>query len=129
MIQIGSKLNVIDNSGIKVVRCININSNKKTADIGNFILVTLHKYINILKSKKRVFYLGLIINVKFWVLRIDGIVLKYFCNNILIFNKNFKLLGSRVLGIISKEIKFKIYKNKQYFKIFQKVISYSSFIV
>lgn len=65
MIQIGSKLIVVDNSGVKKVQCINIIGKKKVANIGNFLLVTLRSYTKNLKLKKRTLYLGLLINIKY----------------------------------------------------------------
>jgi len=129
MIQIGSKLIVVDNSGVKKVQCINIIGKKKVANIGNFLLVTLRSYTKNLKLKKRTLYLGLLINIKYWVLRKSGVYLKFYSNNILIFNIKFKFLGSRIIGILSKEIKIQSIKEKNFKKNFQKIISYSSLIV
>lgn len=129
MIYIGSKLIVVDNSGVKKVQCINIIGKKKVANIGDFLLVTLRSYTKNLKLKKRTLYLGLLINIKYWILRKSGIYLKFYSNNILIFNIKFKFLGSRIIGVLSKEIKIQSIKEKNFKKVFQKIISYSSLIV
>ena len=130
MIIIGSKLIVVDNSGGFIAKCIRIiKKGKKIGSIGDTILVTLIKFINKRKVKKRVIYLGLIIGIKYWVYRLDGIYIKTFNNSILLFNKQFKLLGSRIYGSLLKEVKFKTIQEKDYKSYFSKVITYSSLII
>jgi len=65
MIKKGAKVYVSDNSGAKIVKCIDIIGKKKVAGVGDFILATLRKCSNSLKVKKRNLYLGLIINIKY----------------------------------------------------------------
>jgi ribosomal protein L14 len=55
--------------------------------------------------------------------------LKFFANRVLVFNKQYKFLGTRVYGGIAKEIKIQSMKEKKDRKSFQKVVSYSSLIV
>ena len=128
MIFVESKLKVADNSGAKWARCIKIigKGNKKVSNVGSLIMVTLSNFITSKKVKKRTIYLGLIINVKSWVRRLDGSWIKFFSNRILIFNKQYKFLGTRVYGAISKEIRWQNKKDKNSRKYFQKIISYSS---
>lgn len=129
MIKKGTKFYVSDNSGAKIVKCIDIVGNRRIANIGNFILVTLRKCSNNVKVKKRNLYLGLILNLKYWISRLEGTFLKFFSNCILIFNKKLKFLGNRVYGIISKELKVEGIKCKSHLKLFQKILSYSSLII
>lgn len=129
MIKIGTKLIVIDNSGARVAKCIKLMGKQKTSTVGNLILVTLLKFAHSKKVKKRTIYLGLIAGVTAWILRFDGFMVKFFFNRILLFNKGLKFLGSRVYGGILKEIKIKSIKDKNYKKVFQKIISYSSLII
>lgn len=65
MINIGSKLKVMDNSGGKLAKCINIVGKKKKANVGSLLTITLSKCVNNKKVKKRNIYLGLIISVKY----------------------------------------------------------------
>jgi ribosomal protein L14 len=67
--------------------------------------------------------------IKYWFKRFDGTYLKFFSNRILIFNSQYKFLGTRVYGIIIKELKTKIPKNKIIRKAFQKILVLSSLIV
>ena len=128
MIRVETKLKVADNSGARWARCIKIigKGNKKTSGVGNLIMVTLSNFTARKKVKKRTIYLGLIINVKSWVCRLDGSWVRFFSNRVLIFNKQYKFLGTRVYGAISKEIRLQNNKDKKNRKYFQKIISYSS---
>jgi large subunit ribosomal protein L14 len=131
MIIIGTKLLIVDNSGGKIAKCIRIieKGKKKFASVGNTILVSLVKFINKKKVKKRVIYIGLIIGIKYWVCRMDGTYIKFFSNSILLFNKQSKFLGTRIYGILLKEVKIKTMKDKKNRTYFHKIISYSSFII
>jgi large subunit ribosomal protein L14 len=89
-------------------------------------LVSLKKFSNRKKVNKRTIYIGLIVGISYWLTRIDGSFVKFFSNRLLLFNKQFKFLGTRIYGSILKEIKIKSLtggKNKKYF---QKIFSYSS---
>jgi large subunit ribosomal protein L14 len=65
MIYIQSKLRVADNSGGKIVKCINVIGKSKIAKIGQIILVCLSKLVNNKKVKKKIIYLGLIISIQY----------------------------------------------------------------
>ena len=128
MVIIGTKLTVVDNSGGKLAKCIVIKSKQKNATIGNLILVTLKIFFNKKKLEKRIIYLGLIIGVKYWIYRKDGLNIKFFFNSVLIFNKQFKFLGSRIYDILLKEVKMKNVKSKLHRTYFHKVIMFNSFL-
>ncbi len=129
MIKVGSKLIVVDNSGAKLAKCIKLMGKQKISTVGNLILVTLFKFISNKKVKKRTIYLGLIVGIVYWIVRNDGSYIKFFKNRVLIFNKTFKFLGTRVYGAILKEIKLKSLVDKNYRKFFHKIISYSGLII
>jgi ribosomal protein L14 len=65
MIYKGTLLLVNDNSGGKVAKCLHNISKKKSGNLGDLILVTLYKYVFGKKVKKKVFYLGLIVCLKY----------------------------------------------------------------
>jgi ribosomal protein L14 len=81
------------------------------------------------KVKKRTIYIGLLIGIKYWVKRFDGIYVKFFSNKILLFNKQFKFLGTRIYGILLKEVKVSNWKEKKYRNYFHKIINYTSFMI
>jgi large subunit ribosomal protein L14 len=128
MIYLESQLKVVDNSGAKWAKCISIKKNGKhpSATVGMLILVSLKKFSSRKKVNKRIIYVGLIIGVSYWISRLDGSLIKFFSNRLLLFNKQFKFLGTRIYGSILKEIRIKNLTEKKNKKYFQKIFSYSS---
>jgi large subunit ribosomal protein L14 len=131
VISIGTKLKIFDNCGAKLAKCLKIikTGNKKTASAGNLVLVALSNFKSAKKVSKRIIYIGLIVGVNFWIARNEGTIIKFFSNNVLIFNKQYKFLGTRVYGIILKEAKkiaLKSKKNRTYFK---KIITYAALLI
>lgn len=130
MIIAETKLRIVDNSGAKLGKCIKvIGKQKKKASIGNIILITLKKFTNRKKVQKNIIYIGLIVGVCYWNFRKDGSFIKFFSNRVLVFNKQFKFLGTRIYGSILKEVKMNNLKEKKYRTYFHKIITYSSFVV
>jgi large subunit ribosomal protein L14 len=122
-----SKLQIVDNSGGKWVKCISVRKKGKNpvATTGMLILIVLKKISIKKKLKKRIRYIGLVVSTSYWILRFDGTFIKFFSNRVLLFNKNFKFLGTRIYGSVLKEIKINNLKNKKNQKYFHKVFSYS----
>lgn len=122
MIQEQTKLNVIDNSGGKVVKCIKVlkGSKKKTAKIGDFIKVVVKNSIFNSKIKKGQILNAIIVRSKFPLKRTDGSYLSFSDNAVLLLNNQNQMIGTRIFGVIAKEIKT-IY--------FKKLISLSSELV
>jgi ribosomal protein L14 len=112
MIHKGTYLNVSDNCGSKLVRCIEIvKSKQKFGSRGDKILIAVrklraHKRISI-RVKKGDVYNALILRTKIFQSNnfIDIGLSAFLENSILILNKQFKLIGSRVLGPISKQFR------------------------
>jgi large subunit ribosomal protein L14 len=65
MIFIGTNINIADNSGAKLGKCIKVKGGRKIGSVGNIILVTLKKILHRKKVKKRTIYIGLVISVKY----------------------------------------------------------------
>jgi len=131
MIQVGTRLKIADNSGGRWSKCIKVlgKGNKKAGFVGNTILVTVSKILSQKKIKKRTIYLGLIITLTRWVRRKEGSFIKFFLNQVVLFTKQYKFLGTRVYGIIAKEVHFCTGIDKKERRYFQKIVSYSPLIV
>jgi large subunit ribosomal protein L14 len=131
VVQVGTKFKIIDNSGAKLAKCIKVlgKGGRKSVGIGNIILVTFKKFSSRKKVKKRTIYLGLIVALSAHMYRLDGTVLKFYSNKILVFNTQYKFLGTRVYGVISKELRHLTITNKKESKHFHKIISYGSLFV
>lgn len=129
MIYKNTSLNVIDNCGARKAKCIHILGKFKWAKIGDLILVVLRKFYNLKKKiKKGIIYLGSIVGLKYWNHRKNGFIYRFADNRVLIFNLQFKFLGSRIYGIISKEFKKKVYRFRG-IRFYYKLLSYSSVVL
>lgn len=118
MIIFGTKNILIgDNCGILKVKCIKIlgGSLKKKATLGNTIIIAVKqkKYISMKTITKSV-YFGLVVNINKNIKRKQGnYYLNFKQNKIIIFDDNFKFLGTRLKGLFCKEI-----KNFSYIKVY-----------
>lgn len=107
MIQMGTILEVADNSGAKKALCIKIlgGTRKKFARVGDRIVISVRKAINSEKVKEGDVLYGIVIRAKKETSRIDGTVIKFFDNSIVLLNKQEELIGTRIFGVVPKEIK------------------------
>jgi large subunit ribosomal protein L14 len=116
MIQVGSKLSVSDNSGAKRVQCIKIlgKHSKSPGFLGDFVVISVKQLRSKgnIKVKKKEICLGLVFRTKFKKSRLDGRIFNFFRNTVILFNRSFKLFGTRFFGPIAKELrkqkKFKV---------------------
>lgn len=129
MIQKNTLLNILDNCGARKAKCIHILGKFKWAKVGDLILVVLRKFYNLKKKiKKGNVYLGAILGVKYWNIRKNGFLYRFFDNRVLIFNLQFKFLATRVYGLISKEFKKKVYRFRGV-RFYYKLLAYSSSVL
>ena len=98
---------------------------KKTAFVGDTVLVSVLNYVQQKVLKKRSIFLGVIVSVVAWKKRLSGVFVKFFSNSVLLFNKQCKFLGSRIYGMFLREVNLLEKKNKKNRKYFLKVISYN----
>lgn len=111
MIQSGSFLNVIDNSGAKKLMCIKIlNSGYKQryAHIGSTILVSVKaiRFSGNLKVRKGEVHRAIVVKTKNSKYYPALNYKNYFENAAVLLNKQNKLLGTRIFGVIPKELKY-----------------------
>lgn len=112
MIQNGSYLNVIDNSGAKTVYCIKVISGfkRRYAVIGDLITVS----IKVLRSKRRAssktkkgeIYRAVIVRVRQKKNLFSGDSIKFFENSVVLLNKQNKFIGTRVFGTVPKVLRY-----------------------
>ena len=109
MLQVGSKLNVSDNSGARKVECIKVlgKHSKSPAFLGDLIVVSVKKLRSRgnLKVKKKEVCLGLVFRIKYKTRRLDGRSFNFFDNTVILLNRNFKPFGTRFFGPIAKELR------------------------
>jgi large subunit ribosomal protein L14 len=109
-----TKLKVADNSGALIVECIKILSGKKSANISDEILVTIQKRMplgnNTLKEKRRLkrgsIVHRIVVRTKTGIIRPNGLKIQFNDNAVVLFSrKNENLLGSRIIGPVTLELR------------------------
>ena len=115
MIQKGTFLKVIDNSGAKDVCCIRIVSNKKHryAYTGDILLVSVKK----LRAKRRFaskvkkgqLIRALVVRTKKKNSYFSGDDLSFFENSVVLLKNNNKLIGTRIFGLLPRLLRYSQY--------------------
>ena len=115
MIQIESKIKVVDNSGANKIKCLKIlnKSNKSKGKIGDIIVgvvCRLRKSQKFKKVKRREIVYGLLVSTKDKISRNGGnILINFESTNVVLLNKNKSLLANRIKGSVFKELNIKGY--------------------
>lgn len=110
MIQKGTVLNIIDNSGIKLINCIYVGKGykKRTAGIGEIVVASVRK-INPqkknLKLKKGTIVKALILREKKGNLNNKLKKVFFFENSAIIVSNQLKSIGTRIFGSIQRNFK------------------------
>lgn len=126
MIQQQTILKVSDNSGAKTVKCIKVlgGFKKKYAKLGDIIVVSVQQLRNTSKKKSKVLkgmvFKALIIKTKTKYQKKDGSNFKLQTNSAVLLNKQGNLIGTRILGLVTKQLK----KKK-----FMKIVSLSTGLI
>ena len=112
MIQSNTFLNVIDNSGAKIVSCIRvaIGYKRRYASLGDIILVSVKelraKRRSFSKTKKGEIYPALIIRTLITNPLTLGDKLSFLENSVILLNKQNKVLGTRIFGVVPKYFRY-----------------------
>tara|TARA_B100001123_G_C15261223_1_gene1006663 strand:- start:512 stop:880 length:369 start_codon:yes stop_codon:yes gene_type:complete len=109
MIQMQSKINVADNSGARKVQCVKVlgGSKKRSATIGEIIVVSVKDAIPKGKVKKGDIYKALIVRTKKDFSRIDGSVIRFDKNAVVLLDKQGEPIGTRIFGPVTRELRSK----------------------
>ena len=111
MIQMQTKLNIADNSGAKLVQCIKVlgGSKRKSASIGDVIVITVKDAIPRGKVKKGEIHKAVIVRTAKEIYRNDGSSIKFDSNSAVLINNNGEPLGTRIFGPVTRELRSKKY--------------------
>lgn len=122
MIQMQTNLDVADNSGAKVVRCIRVlgGTGRRTADIGDTIVVSVQKTIAGSPVKKGTVVRAVIVRTKYRTRRADGSYVRFDRNAVVIIDKEGNPRGTRIFGAVARELRERRY---------MKIISLASEVV
>ncbi|CAH0240309.1 MULTISPECIES: 50S ribosomal protein L14 [Acetobacterales] len=109
MIQVESNLEVADNSGARRVQCIKVlgGSKRKTAGVGDIIVVSVKEAIPRGKVKKGTVERAVIVRTAYPVRRQDGTVIRFDRNAAVLINKQNEPIGTRIFGPVVRELRAK----------------------
>ncbi|BEH03940.1 50S ribosomal subunit protein L14 [Candidatus Nasuia deltocephalinicola] len=114
MIQSGTLLNVCDNSGAKLVKCIKIlgSSKKRYAYLGDILKISIKKVFFNSKLKRGEIYNSILIRSLYNFRRFDGSFISFNSNSVVLLNDKYDFISTRIFGPVVKELK----KNKFFLK-------------
>ena len=109
MIQMQTNLEVADNSGAKRVQCIKVlgGSKRKTAGVGDIIVVSIKEAIPRGKVKKGDVHRAVIVRTAKEVRRADGTAIRFDKNAAVLVNKSMEPIGTRIFGPVVRELRAK----------------------
>lgn len=109
MIQMQTVLEVADNSGARKVQCIKVlgGSKRKTASVGDVIVVSVKEAIPRGKVKKGDVHRAVIVRTAKDVRRQDGSAIRFDKNAAVLINKSNEPIGTRIFGPVVRELRAK----------------------
>ena len=109
MIQMQTNLDVADNSGARQVQCIKVlgGSKRKTASVGDVIVVAIHEALPKGHVKKGDVYKAVIVRTASDIRRKDGSVIRFDSNAAVLINKDGEPIGTRIFGPVTRELRAK----------------------
>ncbi len=107
MIQMQTKLEVADNSGAKVVKCIKVlgGSKRMSASIGDVIVVAVQQALAGGKIKKGDVKKAVIVRTAYPQRREDGSYIQFDENSVVILNNQNEPVGTRIFGPVARELR------------------------
>lgn len=107
MIQMQTRLGVADNSGARTLQCIKVlgGSKRKTASIGDVIIVSIKDAIPRAKVKKGEVHRAVIVRLAYAIKRLDGTKISFDHNAAVLVNKQNEPLGTRIFGPVPRELR------------------------
>ncbi|MBY0272243.1 MAG: 50S ribosomal protein L14 [Alphaproteobacteria bacterium] len=109
MIQMQTNLKVADNSGARRVQCIKVlgGSKRKTAAVGDVIVVSVKDAIPRGKVKKGDVRRAVIVRTAKEIRRADGTAIRFDDNAAVLINQQGEPIGTRIFGPVTRELRGK----------------------
>jgi large subunit ribosomal protein L14 len=109
MIQVTTHLEVADNSGARVVKCIKVlgGSRRKYAALGDIIVVSIKEALPGTKVKKGETARAVVVRTTREYQRTDGSYIKFDSNSAVLINKDKEPIGTRIFGPVARELRAK----------------------
>ena len=107
MIQVQTELSVADNTGAKIVECIKVlgGSKRRTASVGDQIVVSIKDAIPNGKVKKGDVHKAVIVRTKYSIHRNDGSKVKFDNNAAVLTDEKGEPIGTRIFGPVTRELR------------------------
>ena len=107
MIIAETNLTVADNSGARLVQCIKVlgGTKKKSATIGDLIVVSVKEAIPNGKVKKGEVVRAVIVRTSNGIFRFDGTKIKFDKNAVVLLDNKLEPLGTRIFGPVTRELR------------------------
>ncbi len=109
MIQMQSNLFVADNSGARKIQCIKVlgGSKRKSASIGDIIVVSIKDAIPRAKVKKGDVFKAVIVRTSKDYQRRDGTAIRFDKNAAVLLDKQEEPIATRIFGPVTRELRTK----------------------
>lgn len=109
MVQLGSILEVADNSGAKKVQCIKVlgGAKRRYATLGDIIVVSIKEAIPEGTVKKGTVAKAVVVRTTKEVRREDGSYIRFDRNAAVLINPQGEPVGTRIFGPVAKELRRK----------------------
>tara|TARA_B100000886_G_C20229904_1_gene410099 strand:+ start:77 stop:445 length:369 start_codon:yes stop_codon:yes gene_type:complete len=109
MIQMQSNLFVADNSGARRIQCIKVlgGSKRRSASIGDIIVVSIKDAIPRAKVKKGDVYKAVIVRTSKDFKRNDGTAIRFDKNAAVLLDKQEEPIATRIFGPVTRELRSK----------------------
>jgi large subunit ribosomal protein L14 len=107
MIHVETNLEVADNSGARRVQCIRIlgGSRRRSASIGDIIVVTVKEAIPRGRVKKGDIHKAVIVRTAKEIHRSDGTSIRFDRNAAVLINPQGEPIGTRIFGPVTRELR------------------------
>ncbi|MBT6453063.1 MAG: 50S ribosomal protein L14 [Planctomycetes bacterium] len=111
MIQMQTRLDVADNSGVKKVMCIKVlgGSKRQFADVGDVIICSVKKALPTSEIKPGAVIRSVIVRTKKRIRRKDGSYVRFDRNAVVVVDEAGNPKGTRIFGAVARELRQKNY--------------------
>ena len=111
MIQMQTNLDVADNSGARRVQCVKVlgGSKRKTASVGDTIVVTVKEAIPRGKVRKGELHRAVIVRTAKEIRRSDGSTIRFDRNAAVLLTAQGEPIGTRIFGPVTRELRQRRY--------------------
>jgi len=111
MLQRGSLVEIIDNTGAKEGRCICVLEGffNKSAKAGSLVVLSIRKLRLIRRVKVGQIFLAVVVKTRAWSSSKDGVFSRFDKNCAVLLSRKKQIFGSKIFGSVSRNLRKKKY--------------------